>query len=232
METVTLKPLLHRCAEHIALQFENNTAINNLVRSIAGIKWSRTHGCWHLPVSKENIAAIKSELNGHVHFDATALNEYLAKRRQVAASQVQNNVQIVVPKSIRPLATTTAWKLSANNLKALNRFMEELKLKAYSASTQRTYRTEFLQLLNLLKEKPVDSLTGDDLRRYFIYCSEQRKLTENTLHSRINAIKFYYEQVLKREKFFWTIPRPKKKLMLPKVLNETELRRLFQALDN
>jgi single stranded DNA-binding protein len=27
------------------------------------------------------------------------------------------------------------------------------------------------------------------------------KLSENTLHSRINAMKFYYEQVLGREKF-------------------------------
>jgi integrase/recombinase XerD len=45
-------------------------------------------------------------------------------------------------------------------------------------------------------------------------------------------VKFYYEQVLKRDKFFWEIPRPKKQLILPKVLGEDELARLFNALQN
>jgi integrase/recombinase XerD len=52
------------------------------------------------------------------------------------------------------------------------------------------------------------------------------------LHSRLNALKFYYEQVLKNEKLFWEIPRPKKHLQLPKVLSETELKRLFDAASN
>jgi integrase/recombinase XerD len=64
------------------------------------------------------------------------------------------------------------------------------------------------------------------------YCFEKLKLSENTLHSKINALKFYYEQVLGREKFFWEIPRPKKHLILPKVLGEQELRRLFDATNN
>jgi integrase/recombinase XerD len=45
-------------------------------------------------------------------------------------------------------------------------------------------------------------------------------------------VKFYFEQVLGREKFFWEIPRPKKPLLLPKLLNEDELRKLFNALTN
>jgi integrase/recombinase XerD len=38
--------------------------------------------------------------------------------------------------------------------------------------------------------------------------------------------------VLHREKFFLEIPRPKKQLLLPKLLNETEIRNLFNALTN
>ena len=64
------------------------------------------------------------------------------------------------------------------------------------------------------------------------YCAEKLKLSENTLHSKINALKFYYEQVLGREKFFWEIPRPKKPLLLPKPLNEIEISKLFNALAN
>jgi len=70
------------------------------------------------------------------------------------------------------------------------------------------------------------------LKDYFHYCYSTLHLSENSLHSRINALKFYYEQVLGREKFFWEIPRPKKHLILPKVLGEEELRRLFKAASN
>ena len=43
---------------------------------------------------------------------------------------------------------------------------------------------------------------------------------ENALHSRLNALKFYFEQVLHREKFFVDIPRPKKHSQLPKTFTQ------------
>ena len=45
-------------------------------------------------------------------------------------------------------------------------------------------------------------------------------------------MKFYFEQVLKKEKFFWEIPRPKKPDQLPKVLGEEEIGRMFNAISN
>ncbi len=118
------------------------------------------------------------------------------------------------------------------NAHVLPSMEEMLKLKAYSPSTIRTYLNEISQLLITLKDIPADQLTPDHLKRYLVYCYEKLHLKENTLHSRINALKFYYEKVLGREKFFWEIPRPKKQLILPQVLSETELCRLFRALPN
>ncbi|MBI5856042.1 MAG: tyrosine-type recombinase/integrase [Sphingobacteriales bacterium] len=109
---------------------------------------------------------------------------------------------------------------------------QHLKLKAYSPSTAKTYLNEMAQLLQTIKDIPADGLTQELLKRYLVYCYEKLKLKENTLHSRINAMKFYYEKVLNREKFFWEIPRPKKPLQLPKLLNENELAKLFNALTN
>src|SRR5690606_23731540 len=45
-------------------------------------------------------------------------------------------------------------------------------------------------------------------------------------HSRLNAIKFYFEQVLHKPDFFAEIPRPKKPSTLPKVLSQKELAHL------
>src|SRR5690606_10966643 len=76
------------------------------------------------------------------------------------------------------------------------------------------------------------SLDEDKIKRYVLYCHEKLGLRENTLHSRINSLKFYYEKVCGRDRFFVNIPRPKRPLQLPKLLNEEELTRLFNALPN
>ena len=125
-----------------------------------------------------------------------------------------------------------AINLSAENLVAIGQFVETLKLKSYSTSTIKTYRNEFMQLLQLLKTKPAAELTAEELKRYMVFAMEQQRISENTAHSRLNALKFYYEQVLGKEKFFWEIPRPKKAMILPKLLNEAEIRKLFNALTN
>jgi integrase/recombinase XerD len=122
--------------------------------------------------------------------------------------------------------------LSSNNKEQLNLYSERMMLQKLSSSTITTYRNEFVQLLQLLKKKNVQDLTADDLKRYMLYCTEKLKLSENTLHSRLNALKYYFEKILKREKFFWEIPRPKKHLQLPKVLGEKEVAKLFNALTN
>lgn len=119
-----------------------------------------------------------------------------------------------------------------NNIPALTKLVETLRLKAYSESTLKTYRNEFAQLLYLLKAQPVDELTPDRLRGYFLYCIRTLNLSENTLHSRINAVKFYFEQVLHREKFFFDIPRPKKPSILPKVISPDDIKQLFAVTTN
>ena len=89
-----------------------------------------------------------------------------------------------------------------------------------------------MQLLQLLKKKPVNELTPDDLKRYMVYAMEKEGISENTAHSRLNALKFYFEQVLYRDKFFWEIPRPKKPLKLPRFFNQDEIASIIKAAGN
>jgi len=124
-----------------------------------------------------------------------------------------------------------SYSLSSGNAAALKEFILQLQLKKYSHSTIKTYTNEFSQLLQKLGSFPVQQLTPEQMKRYMEACVRQG-LSENTLHSRLNALKFYYEQVLKKDKFFWEIPRPKKRFILPKVLGEDELGKLFNALEN
>lgn len=118
------------------------------------------------------------------------------------------------------------------NRPAMEKYIETLQLKAYSPNTITTYRNEFGQLLQTLKDYEVDSLDAERLRSYFLYCVDTLKLSENTLHSRMNAIKFYFEQVLKHDKIFIDIPRPKKPSTLPKNISTRNVKKLFEVTSN
>ena len=118
------------------------------------------------------------------------------------------------------------------NQSAFHQFIDQLKLKAYSANTVSVYANEFAQLLLLIKNYPVETLTAERLKSYFLYCVQILQLSESHLNSRINAIKFYFEQVLHRPRMFFDIPRPKKPLHLPQVLSQAEIARLLAQPDN
>jgi site-specific recombinase XerD len=109
---------------------------------------------------------------------------------------------------------------------------KHLHLKGYSPSTIRTYTNELSIFLKTIKDYAADDFTSKRIKDYLSYCAGTLKLSENTLHSRMNALKFYYEQVLGRPHFFWQIPRPKKASQLPKVLSKEEIALLLRAVDN
>lgn len=123
-------------------------------------------------------------------------------------------------------------KIHIVNQPALSEFVNQLKLKAYSSNTIRMYVSEFSHLLVLLQSFPVEKLTPDRLKSYFLYCVEKEKMKERKLNGKINAIKFYFEQVLHRPKMFFDIPRPKKPVTLPKMLSKKEIIKIFNEVEN
>ncbi len=123
-------------------------------------------------------------------------------------------------------------EISCQNQIALQNFINALNLKAYSKHTVRLYVNEFEHLLKLLKNISVDTLTPERLKDYFLYCLKKYNIKESAMNSKINAIKFYFEQVLHQPKMFFDIPRPKKPLLLPKMLSKKEITKILQVTTN
>jgi integrase/recombinase XerD len=229
MLTITLKPLQHRNAACIGIYFTGSQQITKCVKTIKGIKWSHTNKCWYVLLNQNNYTAICKAIGNTAAINNSTLREYLEKKKTITAALPHTG------KTDDPKKSVSAYRInniSTNNTAALAKFLQHLQLKSYSTSTIRTYQNEFCQLLQTIKNKDVTSLTPDDLKRYMVYAMKEDGISENTAHSRLNALKFYFEQVLGREKFFWEIPRPKKPQQLPKLLNVDEIRRLFNALKN
>jgi integrase/recombinase XerD len=118
------------------------------------------------------------------------------------------------------------------NRPALKDFVDYLELRAYSHHTIRTYVNEFSQLLSTLKSVSVDTLDTARFKSYFLYCLQTLNLSENTLHSRINAVKCYVEQVRLKPEIFLNIPRPKKPESLPQTISMEEIKRILELTRN
>lgn len=227
--TINLKPIFHKNGEQIGIYFINNLPLNIIIRKNADGIWSQTKKCWYIPLNRKAFEKLKMALKEHAILDTTLLKKYLEEKKITTVSTLQLKAKSTIVRN-KPLHLIRG--ISPVNTHVLPAMEQTLKLKAFSVSTIRTYINEMSQLLQAIKDIPADELRPEHLKRYLVYCYEKLQLKENTLHSRINAMKFYYEQVLKREKFFWEIPRPKKQIILPRVLNEEELERLFKALSN
>ena len=211
---VTYSIIEHHKMSRIAVQFEYNEQWNKRMGKVRGAKWSKTMHCWHIPDTEENRKKCGIIMNSNIGPAITGVH---------TPAVLQDVVKLSTKEAL--------CNMSPNNSGEMKRFLDQLALKAYSPSTIRTYRNEFAQLLQILGTIQVQDLKPEHLQRYLLYCIKNG-LKENTVHSRINALKFYYEQVLHEHKMFFEIPRPKKPLVLPKLLNEDELRKLFNALTN
>lgn len=205
--------IVYKNAARIKVSFDNNPVWNERMKKVKGALWSKTLKCWHVPDTEENRKRCGLAVKATVMERITA-SQYLCSQ------ETKHNA---LPAKPQP------HLMSEDNRKQFEKFIQHLELKAYSKSTIRTYKSEIAAFFQALKNVPAEHLAAQRIKDYLQYCHSQLKLSENTLHSRLNALKFFYEQVLGREKFFWDIPRPKKPVILPKVLSETELSKLFNA---
>ena len=68
--------------------------------------------------------------------------------------------------------------------------------------------------------------------RFLRYLVDERQISTSYQNQSINAIKFYYEQVLGGKRKFYFLDRPRKEKRLPVVLSEPEVVRIFAQVDN
>jgi hypothetical protein len=227
--TINLRPILHRDGQQIGIYFKNDLPLNIIVRKDAGAIWSQSKKCWYVPLSKKAFEKLRTAVKDSAILDTSELKKFLEEKDQKIIYKKELPLKKISPVGRPPQLLSTISAVNKHVLPAMNQL---LKLKAFSSSTIKTYLNEMAQLLQTIKDIPADELKPEHLKRYLVYCYEKLGLKENTLHSRINAMKFYYEKVLGREKFFWEIPRPKKQQLLPRFFNQNDLVSIIKATGN
>ena len=119
--------------------------------------------------------------------------------------------------------------IKSKHLDSLIILKNHLKLRNYSSKTCKAYIDINLKFLEWTRKSPRE-ISNNDLKRYLEY-RRHAGVSASTLSVTMNALKFYYQKILKR-KFFADIKHPKKAQILPVVLSLEDVYKLLDRLDN
>ena len=107
--------------------------------------------------------------------------------------------------------------------------LQELR---YSSSTIKTYKAAFDEFINYYHQCDPDQIEESQIIDFLRYLVMERKVSISYQNQAINAVKFYYEKVLKQPRKVYTIDRPRDEKKLPTVLNHREVTDLLKATEN
>ena len=193
---------VHKNESRIFISFAYNQDLINRVKKLEGVQYSHSHRAWHIPDTDENRVRFK-------------LPDRITTSRKLIATRA------------RVEGKSKLLYISQHNELELAKLKDKMLLKAMSPATINTYSTEFKQLLYLLGNTQVQTLTKAQIETYLLWCVKKLSVGESQLNQRINAIKFYFETVLGQSRMLFDLPRPQKPSLLPKVLDNTEVKKIL-----
>jgi integrase/recombinase XerD len=117
-------------------------------------------------------------------------------------------------------------------IKEIQKYKDLLIQKRYSDNTIKTY-CNYFKYFNLYFEKEnLEGITINQINTYILELIKTKNISISQQNQRINAIKFYYEKVLGREKQYYDIYRPRKEQKLPGVISKESIAKMLNVTKN
>jgi site-specific recombinase XerD len=214
MKTIKTETGLLEGKERMKLYFEYDREVIELVKTIPGARWSPKDRCWHVSVLAGPAEKLNRLFEGRLEFVEWAIGRV----DDLAVGRLDEGILDVDVKGRISLVP--------------EEFIKTMTLKNYSPNTIRTYKSMLQEFLEYYRELDPAKITEVQIRDYLLYLIEKRDVSISYQNQSINAIKFYYEQVLGRPVKTYYIQRPKKAKVLPDVLSEEEVQMLLNSVDN
>ena len=201
MKNLRLIPDIHRQQKIIKAAFAYDRELIALIKSQKSARWSQSMQSWYFPKKDFQLNRFYQSFKGKAFIDYSQLQ----KKSSTAPFSKK------VPKESKP------------EIQLPKGFKEQLILKRYSQNTVKTYCSCLLKFKGHFKGQDIDSLSKEEINTFLLYLVQEKKVSPSTQNQYINAIKFYYEKVLKQPRMAYVLERPNRAKKLPKVLTEQEV---------
>lgn len=108
------------------------------------------------------------------------------------------------------------------------RMEEELELRGCSPRTSKAY-LDWVRRFAAHYKRPPEEMGSEEARAFLIDLLEVQRLSRPSVIQAFCALKFFYVHVLHRSYELGDLHLPRRSRKLPRVLNETEVRRLLES---
>jgi integrase/recombinase XerD len=109
------------------------------------------------------------------------------------------------------------------------RMIEDMQLRGLSTNTQEAYVRAVRDLAAYYNKSP-DKINDEELRAYFLYLTNERRLSRSSCTVILCAIKFFYDYTLKKEWSVLGMIRPQKQKRQPVILSREEVQQLLGSI--
>ena len=106
------------------------------------------------------------------------------------------------------------------------RFIEDMQLHGYSSETQSAYVDAIARLARHYSQSP-DLLTEEEIRKYFLFLTLEKKVARSTATIALCALKFLFQHTLQRNWTCFQLLRPPKSKKVPVVLSRSEVQKIL-----
>jgi len=108
------------------------------------------------------------------------------------------------------------------------RMSEDMRLHDFRPRTQEAYLLAARLFMERVAREP-DTLTDEDVRAYFLYLREERKLAPSSINIAVCALRFFFVYTLQRDCEVFELLRVNKPQRLPVVLSQVEVRAVLSV---
>ena len=106
------------------------------------------------------------------------------------------------------------------------RMLEDMQLRGLSEGTQYRYVLAVRQLAEYCGKSP-DEISEEELRRFFLYLKNEKRVSASTLRVALSGVRFFYRYTLKRAWPTLDLIQPSGEKKLPVVLSRDEVHRVL-----
>ena len=118
-------------------------------------------------------------------------------------------------------------------LNAIDETEKVMTLKAFALNTIKVYKSQLVYFFKYFEnKKSYEEITQAEIENYLYYLIKKYNISISKQNQIINAIKCYYEHVLRKERTIYNIQRPNKAITLPNVLSKTDVAKLLNSPNN
>jgi len=235
-----LEHLVHESERRIALRFPYDATLIDAAKKM-GAKWSSTHRCWHTANSPEQLQAIFAAFKGLAWVDMNGLRMKAESAPNNPAAPSAGSPSKTIGRSGKHNAAATqlgsiskpvAQPLSRVQEQALEGMRRKLEVARYSPRSIIVYVNAAKQLFLHFPAKHPNDIRTEDIEAFQHHLATERKVSNSTLNQAVNAIRYYYMNVVGDAKRVTFIERPRKETKLPMVLSKAEVAAVLKAPTN